>query len=66
MFIHFCVVVLQAPKQFQNFKYETAEAIEGRKRVKQLGDELRVRDKKLKVEGAAMMYASEFCFSHGQ
>lgn len=40
---------MQAPKQFQSLKFETTEAVQGRKRVKQLRDALRTREKEVKV-----------------
>eukprot|EP00903_Cladosiphon_okamuranus_P015073 g13943.t1 len=36
------------PHQFKTFKFETADAVEGRKQVKDLGDEVKKQEKKLK------------------
>lgn len=43
------LVVPQVPKEFESFKYETAEAMEARKRVKNLGSTIRSKEKELKV-----------------
>lgn len=40
---------LQPPHQFKKFKYELPEAVEGRATVKRLSDDVRAREKELKV-----------------
>ncbi|CAN0048775.1 unnamed protein product [Ectocarpus sp. 12 AP-2014] len=37
------------PREFKTFKFETPEAVEGRKEVKNLSDDLKVQEKKLKT-----------------
>lgn len=43
------LAVVQPPHQFKTFKFEMPEAVEGRKRVKELGDEVKIHDKNIKV-----------------
>ncbi len=39
----------QPPHQFKTFKFDTPEAKEGRKQVKDLGDDVKAHEKKIKV-----------------
>lgn len=41
--------LVQPPHRFRTFKYETPEATEGRKKVKDLGDDVKVHEKRVKV-----------------
>ena len=44
-----CRCATQPPHQFKTFKFEMPEAVEGRERVKSLGDDVKVNDKRVKV-----------------
>lgn len=41
--------LMQPPHQFKTFKFETPEAEEGRKLVKDLGGDVKTHEKKIKV-----------------
>ena len=42
------------PHQFKNFKYEMPEAVDGRKRVKDLGNDVKTHEKKIKVRDCVL------------
>lgn len=53
---------LQPPQQFKTFKFETPEAVDARKKVKELGDDVKLHEKKIKV----LLYTVRQLLKNGQ